>query len=85
MSKRLENKVAIVTGSTSGIGLETAKLFLNEGARVIISGRRKEIGINLEKLLGANCKFIRCDVLVEEEICYLVKITQFDNSRRFYK
>ena len=72
MSKRLENKVAIVTGSTSGIGLETAKLFLNEGARVVISGRREEIGKNLEKLLGSHCKFIRCDVLVEEEISYLI-------------
>ncbi len=76
MSKRLENKVAIVTGSTSGIGLETAKLFLNEGARVVISGRREEIGKKLEKLLGPKCKFIKCDVLIEEEICHLITESQ---------
>ncbi len=72
MGKRLEDKIAIITGSTSGIGLATAKLFLKQGARVVISGRREEIGKNLEKSLGSNCKFIKCDVLKEEEICHLV-------------
>ena len=76
MNKRLENKVAIVTGSTSGIGLETAKVFLNEGAIVVISGRREDIGNKMEKLLGPNCKFIKCDVLIEEEISYLINECQ---------
>lgn len=40
--KKLENKVAIVTGATSGMGLETAKLFLKEGAKVVLTGRSQE-------------------------------------------
>lgn len=40
--KRLENKVAIITGATSGMGLETAKRFLKEGAKVVLTGRSQE-------------------------------------------
>lgn len=39
---KLENKVAIITGATSGMGLETAKLFLKEGAKVVLTGRSQE-------------------------------------------
>lgn len=41
---RLENKIAIVTGSTSGIGIGIAKLYAAEGATVVICGRREERG-----------------------------------------
>ncbi len=39
---KLENKVAIVTGSTSGMGRATAVLFAREGARVVVTGRNEE-------------------------------------------
>jgi NAD(P)-dependent dehydrogenase (short-subunit alcohol dehydrogenase family) len=42
MSTNFENKVVVVTGGTSGIGLAAAQLFAKEGARVFVTGRRQE-------------------------------------------
>ena len=65
---RLENKVALITGGTSGIGAETARLFIKEGAQVVISGRSEEKGSKLAEELGENASYCLSDITKEEDI-----------------
>jgi NAD(P)-dependent dehydrogenase (short-subunit alcohol dehydrogenase family) len=62
MSQHLANKVAVITGGTSGIGLATAKRFIAEGAFVFITGRRQEALVEAQEVLGVNAFGVRSDV-----------------------
>jgi len=66
----LDEKVAVITGATSGIGARTAALFAAEGADVVIAGRRRELGEKLAEELGAS--FFATDVTVESDVEALV-------------
>ena len=67
MSK-LANKVAVITGGNSGIGLETARLFQSEGARVIITGRNREKVQQAASELGSNVSGVVADLSQVSEV-----------------
>ncbi len=72
--KRLENKVAVITGGGSGIGAATAKLFLQEGARVLIVGRTED---KLRKVLQE---------LNHEHLGYAVAdVSKVEDTQRYFR
>jgi NAD(P)-dependent dehydrogenase (short-subunit alcohol dehydrogenase family) len=66
--KRLEGKVAVVTGGNSGIGLATAKRFQEEGARVAISGRSRKTLDEAVKTIGNGVVAVQADVAKLSEV-----------------
>jgi NAD(P)-dependent dehydrogenase (short-subunit alcohol dehydrogenase family) len=52
-TKKLQGKLAVITGGTTGIGLSAAKLFVKEGAYVFITGRRQKELDEAVKAIGA--------------------------------
>ncbi len=61
MTKKLEGKIAVITGGTTGIGLATAQLFANEGAHVIVTGRNPETLAQARSTLGDSAEVIASD------------------------
>ncbi|MDL2261494.1 SDR family oxidoreductase [Methanimicrococcus sp. OttesenSCG-928-J09] len=75
---RLEKKVSIIVGATSGIGREMAKLFAEEGSKVVFTGRRKEQGEQIEAEIrnaGYEASFFQADSTNEEDLKKLVAFT----------
>lgn len=81
MTKRLENKIAVVTGATSGIGLSTAKLFAAEGARVYITGRRKDALDKAVAEIGHGAVGIQADSAKNEDLDKLFAQVKSEHGR----
>ncbi|MEL7243752.1 MAG: SDR family NAD(P)-dependent oxidoreductase, partial [Cyanobacteria bacterium J06573_2] len=69
---RLTNKTAVITGGTTGIGFATAKQYIEEGARVIITGRNEERLREAVEKLGTNAIAVKANVLSLTDLDNLV-------------
>ena len=81
---KLSGKVAIITGATSGIGKATALLFAEEGADLVITGRRAELGQHLENEIrqkGVRCVFVEADHSQADECSRVVERTLSEFGR----
>ena len=62
---KLQNKVAIITGATKGIGVACAQEFVKEGAKVVAAGRSADLGEAVAadiRAAGGDAIFVQCDV-----------------------
>ncbi|KAM7469146.1 hypothetical protein LguiA_007329 [Lonicera macranthoides] len=68
-TKELQGKVAIVTGSTSGIGEAAARLFTDHGALLVIADIQDEKGLQVARSIGSHrCRLIHCDVADDDQV-----------------
>src|SRR5438067_5161602 len=77
-NRAFSNKVALVTGGTSGIGKATAIEFARAGAKVVLSGRREKEGADVVaeiQQLGGAAAFIRADVAKDADVRRMVDFT----------
>lgn len=73
--KKLENKVALITGATSGMGLQTAKRYLEEGAKVVLTGRSQEKLDALKSELNGDYLLVKAEASSVTDSEQLIKTT----------
>lgn len=78
---KLEGKTAVITGGTSGMALATAKLFVEEGAYVFVTGRRKEKVDEAVRLIGRNVTGVQGDAANLEDLDRLFDVVKRERGR----
>ncbi|MFW9822518.1 MAG: glucose 1-dehydrogenase [Candidatus Thorarchaeota archaeon] len=71
---RLDGRVAVITGGSSGIGKASVRLFVQEGAKVVFGDIQDDLGIALAEELGPNALYLHADVRNESEIKALIDL-----------
>src|SRR5262245_3004321 len=72
-SSKLQGKIALITGGTTGIGLATAKRFLDEGAQVIVTGRNPQTLEAARRDLGGRAEVVSSDAADEGDVVQLLE------------
>ena len=68
MGKRLDGKVAVITGGASGMGRGTVDLFVDEGAKVVVADIQDDKGALMEQEFGSSLAYQHCDVTREDHV-----------------
>ena len=74
--QNIENKVVVVTGASSGIGEETAKVLARNGAKIVLSARREDRLQALAAEIGDNAVYLKSDVTKAEDMAALVALAK---------
>ena len=81
MTERLKNKIALITGGTTGIGLATAKRFAAEGAEVIVTGHNPETLEAARQDLNGSVKVVQSDAADERKVAQLFETIRRKHGR----
>nr|CAD1820454.1 unnamed protein product [Ananas comosus var. bracteatus] len=79
--RRLEGKIALITGGASGLGKATAQEFIREGATVVLADKNSQVGRKSAEELGPQAHFVQCDVTVEQQVAEAVDLAVSRHGR----